>query len=70
MWEYLSNELKKDIENSIQLMEKGELMIKKEYNKAVNHLTDLIKEQLAENSAGNYLSRIEVDEYIFKSFAK
>ena len=65
MWEYLSNELKKDIENSIQLMEKGELMIKKEYNKAVRHLTDLIKEQLDENSAGNYLSRIEVDEYIY-----
>jgi len=69
MWEYLSNQLKNDLENSIKLMEQSELMIKKEYNKAVNHLTDLIKEEIMDKSAGNYLSRIEVDENIFKSFS-
>jgi hypothetical protein len=68
MWEYLADELKKDIENSIKYFESGEIKVKKESNRALQHLTSLIKNEITDKSAGNYLSRIEVDEYIFKSF--
>jgi len=69
MWEYLSGALSKDWKQSIYDFETGEIKIKREYNRALNHLNDLIKDKVKDSNIGNYLSRIEVDELLFRSFS-
>ena len=69
MWEYLYAVLGKDWKQTIKDFEKGQIKIKREYTKAMNHLNELIKDKVKENSMGNYLSRIEVDELLFRSFS-
>jgi len=69
MWEYIHAILSKDWKQTIQDFEEGQIKIKREYNKAISHLNDLIKDKVKENNMGNYLSRIEVDELLFRSFS-
>ena len=69
MWEYLYAVLSKDWKQTIRDFEEGHIKVKREYNRAMNHLNELIKDKVKENSMGNYLSRIEVDELIFRSFS-
>lgn len=69
MWEYLFDELSKDYKKSISDFEKNQLKIKKEYNMAKNNLNKLIKKEIKDNNLGNYLSRIEVDEMIYRNFS-
>lgn len=69
IWEYLSAVLNKDWKQTIQDFEDGQIKIKREYNRVVNHLNELIKDRVKESSMGNFLSRIEVDELLFRSFS-
>ncbi len=69
MWEYLSGVLSKDWKQTINDFEIGQIKVKREYNRALNHLNELIKDKVKDNSIGNYLSRIEVDELLFRSFS-
>lgn len=69
MWEYIHASLSKDWKQTIQDFEEGQIKIKREYIKAISHLNELIKDKVKENNMGNYLSRIEVDELLFRSFS-
>ena len=67
--EYLYAVFSKDWKQTIKDFEDGQIKIKREYIRAMNHLNELIKDKVKENSMGNYLSRIEVDELLFRSFS-
>ncbi len=69
MWEYLSGVFSKDWKQTIQNFEVDQITIKREYNRAIHHLNELIKDKVQGNILGNYLSRIEVDELLFRSFS-
>lgn len=69
LWEFLRVELSKDYKRSIEELENGSLKIKKEYLRAKNLLQDIIDKVIGENNMGNFLSRIEVDELLFKNFS-
>lgn len=69
MWEYLSPVFIKNWKQTIKDFEEGEVKIKREYNRASKHLSELIKDKVKEGSMGNYLSRIEVDDLLFRSFS-
>jgi len=69
MWEFLQDELRKDYKRSIYELENDVLKVKKEYLKAKTLFQGIINKVINDNNIGNFLSRIEVDDLIFKHLA-
>jgi len=73
IWEWKEKSFSKDIDLTIKKLETNEVDLKSIYKKASEFLNDILEAKRKEEkiiSLGHYLSRIEVDEILFKKFSK
>jgi hypothetical protein len=70
MWEEQEDKFKKNIEKSIKGLENKRINLKKQYKKALRLLKAIIDKENKIENLGHYLSRIEVDDLLFKKLNK